>query len=228
VGVSFLALPTDEEVEPFGELELALALEVASVGVVKGEVVGGVALDVEVALVHISVAFGAEAEEVVGHGLALVGVEFDVVNLEEEVVGAAGGFAAVAVAADELGALGGGGQAGFGVVAEAGGFPVGGGGLHEVDVVVVGAGHFLAGGGGVPDVPRGTFYGAVVVGRIEGGVAGQVVGAEHFEGLGGGEGAAGLLGDDLYGLLEHLEGFGGELEAQLAADGFLGIGAGAA
>jgi hypothetical protein len=145
-------------------------------GVVEGEVVGGLALDVEVALVHISVAFGAEADEVVGHGLALVGVEFDVVDLEKEVVGAAGGFAAVAVAADELGALGGGGQAGFGVVAEAGGFPVGGGGLHEVDVVVVGAGLFLAGGGGGPDVPRGTFYGAVVVGLVERGIEGGVAG----------------------------------------------------
>ncbi len=82
VGVIFLAPPTHEEVEPFGELELALALEVASMGVVEGEVVGGLALDVEVALVHISVAFGAEC--------------------------------------------------------------------------------FLAGGGGVLDVPRGTFYGAVI------------------------------------------------------------------
>ena len=72
VGVILGTGPAEEPVEPFGHFEPMLPGEVAALAIEEGEVVGGVALDVQVAVVEVAVAAGAEGDEVVGRGGALL------------------------------------------------------------------------------------------------------------------------------------------------------------
>ena len=54
-------------------------------------------LNAQTPLVHIAMTSRTQADQIIGHGLALLSVEFDVVDFQEQVVGAAGGLAAVAI-----------------------------------------------------------------------------------------------------------------------------------
>ena len=112
-----LTLPANEEIEPFGQLQLALPLQVAPTGISEGQMMRGLALNTQMPLVHIAMTFRTQADQVVGHGLTVFGVELDVVDFQEEVVGAAGGLTAIAIAADQLGALGGRGHPRLGIIA---------------------------------------------------------------------------------------------------------------
>jgi hypothetical protein len=79
--------------------------EVAAALVQEGEVVGGGAVDVQVAAMQVTVAAGAEGDEVLRGGRALLAIVGEVVNVQVELVGAAGALAAVAVAPQDVDAL---------------------------------------------------------------------------------------------------------------------------
>ena len=105
VGVVLGAGPTEEPVQPFGHFQPVLPDEVAAALVQEGEVVGGGAVDVQVAAMQVTVAAGAEGDEVLRGGRALLAIVGEVVNVQVELVGAAGALAAVAVAPQDVDAL---------------------------------------------------------------------------------------------------------------------------
>ena len=99
VGVHFSAGPADFVVQPFGYVQIDLAVQAVPKPVEEKQSAVGLAFDFEKSVVGVLVAGGTQAYEVPGLGLSAFGVAFQVMDVEPNSIAAPRGATTPAVAA---------------------------------------------------------------------------------------------------------------------------------
>ena len=102
VGIMLSTGPPDLIVQPFGDVQINLAVQAVPELVEEKQSAIGLAFDLEESVVGVLVAGGAQAYEVPGLGFSAFGEAFQVVNVEPNSIWAPRGATAPAVPAQDL------------------------------------------------------------------------------------------------------------------------------